>query len=292
MASMLRYKPCNSVSYESSTQKGEQWSVDAKKWMAVEIGRDLRCGCCGKTIVEEPNSLFFLCAGGVYRHNWCQMVCAVDLDNMHHDDGDFGDCMGRFVDEVTRMLTVEEMPFPTMRVYQYFLTSLMQTELCDHSEDLPCSEENCSRLLTEDLCTERKYMTHYLKIAWKCGYMNTVDGLVDIYHSIADFFRPSMQFTLLDIFDPQDTLQKMWARQLARTMREIVTSVSTRNGKDTAREWLRSSTHLKSPSVRERMLYCKVVDTYFELDVLGHERAAIKALHESVNGSTIDPPKR
>ena len=36
----------------------------------------------------------------------------------------------------------------------------------------------------------RQQMTHCLKIAWKCGYLNTVDGLNDVYNSIADYFHP------------------------------------------------------------------------------------------------------
>lgn len=294
---ILRYRPSESVTHESELQCGERWSTQAKRWTATGIARDLCCSHCGKMIVEEDKTVFYMrsmtgAGAPTYSHAWCHMVSSVNVDSMHHADGDYGDCMRRFVDEVARSLTVEEMAFPSMRCYQKFLTALIYFELCDHDEECPCSAENCSRLLTEDLKREKHEMTHYMQIAWKCGHLNTVDGLVDVYHSIADYFHPGLRFSLLDILDEKDTVQKMWARNLANTMLEIVRSVTKKQSAQLARDWLRTSVHLQSDYVQERLRYCKVVDTYYKLDVLGCERQAIQALHEASNGSTISPLKK
>ena len=153
---ILRYRPSESVTHESELQRGERWSTQAKRWTATGIARDLCCSHCGKMIVEEDKTVFYMrsmtgAGTPTYSHAWCHMVNSVNVDSMHHADGDYGDCMRRFVDEVARSLTVEDMAFPSMRCYQKFLTALIYFELCDHDEECPCSAENCSRLLTEDL---------------------------------------------------------------------------------------------------------------------------------------------
>ena len=292
---MLRYRiPSQCVSESSPTHPGEQWNAQTKSWALVSLPRDLKCVHCEKMIVEENKSIFYQ-SGDKHSHAWCELSHAVDVTKMHDEDGDYGHGAAlskRFVDEVSRVLMMGEMAFPTMRVYQYFMTRLMYDELCeDHDHDHVCCVENCSANLTRHLLVEKERMTDYMKIAWKCGHLNTVGGLWDIYSSILDYFRPTFKFSLLNIYDKKATLRKHWAAKMACTMGEIVAGIRKLHGDEFARKWLRSSTHLRSESVQERLQYCKIVDTYFNLGVLEAEKQAIQALHEAKIGSSISPMK-
>ena len=110
----------------------------------------------------------------------------------------------------------------------------------------------------------------------------------DVYNSIADYFHPKQRLAILDLLDKRQTLAKQWAARMAHTMREIVDSTKST---EKARAWLRSSRHLRSASVAERLAYCKMVDTYFSMGVMDAELPAIRALHEANIGSTISPSK-
>ena len=287
MATMLCFNLKAAVNATDATVPGCQWNAQTKQWTHVSLGRDLRCDLCGHTIVEENDRIFYR-DGECHRHSCCQLVHLVDVDKMHDSEGDFYHCMGRFANEVASTLLAHEMAFPSMRDYQHFIVQLIYQELCDHDDCHACSEANCSRLLVEDLKVERQQMTHYLKIAWKCGYLNTVDGLNDVYNSIADYFHPKQRLAILDLLDKRQTLAKQWAARMAHTMREIVDSTKST---EKARAWLRSSRHLRSASVAERLAYCKMVDTYFSMGVMDAELPAIRALHEANIGSTISPSK-
>ena len=292
---MLRYRiPSKCVSVSSPTLPGEQWNPQTKSWALVSVPRDLQCVHCEQMIVEEDKSIFYQ-HGDKHSHAWCQMSHNVDVSKMHDEDGDYSygvELSQRFVNEVSRTLMMHEMAFPTMRVYQYFLTRFMHDELCDdHDDNYVCCAENCSANLTRHLKAEKECMTDYMKIAWKCGHLNTVDGLLDIYSSILDYFRPGQKFCLLDILDKKRTLQQHWAAKMACTMGEIVAGIQRAHGTKLAQNWLRSSVHLRSESVRERVAYCKVVDTYYKLGVLELEKPAMVALHEAKIGSSISPMK-
>lgn len=241
-------------------QGGQKWAHNT--WIPVNLPcGTLPCACCQFSIVEEPDSIFYRWEHpkkkNLFCHEWCRLLQKVSVSNLLC--GESEDVMWRFQQEVVHVLVKHAMMFPTMRTYQNFLTLLIHHKLGDHSTQLK-----------KLLLTEKQYSVHYVRIAWACGQLATMDGLMYVYASIADYIHPQLKFNLLHVLDERETLQKRWACRLIATMREVEVILRKREpsktkGDEAVKAWLCSSAHCRSASSTERKAYAHIVRQLFHV---------------------------
>ena len=192
-------------------------------------------------------------------HAWCHLLRHVSAANLLL--GNESDGMQRFHREVAHAIQKHNMMFPTMRAYQNFLTLLIHRELGDGPE---------AEKLKALLMREKQYSVYYVRIAWACGQLATMDGLMYVYASIADYMHPQLKFSLLHVLDERETLQKRWACRLIATMREVEAILRERacnkqQGDEAVKAWLSSSAHCKSSCAAERESYARIVNHIFRI---------------------------
>ena len=240
---------------------GQQWSTTRNAWGSVKLPTcAIQCGCCHFSIVEELDSIFYQRehpSKNRFCHAWCHLLRHVSAANLLL--GNESDGMQRFQREVAHAIQKHEMMFPTMRAYQNFLTLLVHRELGDGPE---------AETLKALLLREKQYCVCYVQIAWACGQLATMDGLLYVYASIADYMHPQLKFSLLHVLDKRETLQKRWACRLIATMREVEAILRKREpnkkkGDEAVKAWLGSSAHCRSTSAAERQAYARIVELLF-----------------------------
>ena len=207
------------------------YSSDDHAWVNKgSFHTPLRCMGCNIELGSNRFHLVdnqFMCSTCKVRHYFdVTLICDRD------EDGD----MLPNVENIPKVIGQIVKHLPTPEQYVSILSSITTHHLCVHSDESQCSmghrgytdEPQCSNGIRNDLMDETKDFILYLKLAFMCGGMRTVDKLYMVMRSVSNYFGTDFHIFNLN---ESNLKKKQCAKDMINVMHDVVSTMQ-RNGQD------------------------------------------------------------